>query len=80
MNRFESITKPNITKPLMWLTALLLAAIVAGCGGTHDGVLPISSGGGGPGLAGASPVLTAFLPAPQQLLSRLIHLLREMLG
>lgn len=52
MNRLESITKPGITKPMMWLTALLLAAIVAGCGGTHDGVL---STGGGAGL-GPAPV------------------------
>jgi len=31
MNRFE-----NITKPLMWLMALLLAAFVAGCGGSSS--------------------------------------------
>lgn len=51
MNKFE-----NITKPLMWLTALLLAAIVAGCGGTHDGV-PSYGPGSGSGPAGASPAL-----------------------
>jgi Ice-binding-like len=45
MNRLDSITKP-----MMWLTALLLAllaAIVAGCGGTHDGIpvaTPAASG------------------------------------
>jgi hypothetical protein len=38
MNRFESVTKPQ-----MWLTALLLTAVVAGCGGQD----PILGGGGG---------------------------------
>ncbi len=37
MKRFESVTKP-----LTWLTALLLAAVVAGCGGQD----PILGGGG----------------------------------
>ena len=55
MNRLESITKPSITKPMMWLTALLLAAIVAGCGGTHDGVPSTGGGVGGAGL-GPPPV------------------------
>ena len=50
MNRLESITKPGITKPMIWLTALLLAAMVAGCGGTHDGVLSTGGGVGGAGL------------------------------
>jgi len=40
MNRIE-----NITKPLMWLMALLLAAVVAGCG-NGDPIL----GGGGTGI------------------------------
>lgn len=58
MNRLESITKPGISKPMIWLTALLLAAIVAGCGGTHDGVANFATGpGSGSGPAGASPVL-----------------------
>lgn len=35
MNRFESVT---VAKPLMWLMALLLAAVVAGCGGGGDGI------------------------------------------
>jgi hypothetical protein len=43
MNRFASSTKP-----LMWFTALLLAAVVAGCGGQD----PILGGGGGVGGAG----------------------------
>lgn len=55
MNRLESITKQSISKPMMWLTALLLAAIVAGCGGTHDGVLSTGGGAGGAGL-GPAPV------------------------
>ena len=40
MNRFDSSTKP-----LVWLTALLLTAVVAGCGGSD----PILGGGGGGG-------------------------------
>ena len=52
MNRFE-----NITKPLMWSTTLLLAAIVAGCGGSGDGVPGAGpgpgAGGGGAGVVGA---------------------------
>ena len=44
MNRFE-----NIIKPLMWSTTLLLAAIVAGCGGSGDGV---PGAGPGPGPVG----------------------------
>jgi len=47
MNRFESVTKP-----LMWLMALLLTALVAGCGGgSQDPIL----GGGGAGVAGVVP-------------------------
>ena len=52
MNRFDSITKP-----LMWLTALLLAAIVAGCGGGNG---TPSTGGTGTGTGtgtGAGPVV-----------------------
>jgi hypothetical protein len=41
MNRLE-----NITKPMMWSTILLLAAIVAGCGGGGDGVLGANPGSG----------------------------------
>lgn len=47
MNRFDSVTKP-----LMWFMALLLAALVAGCGGA--GQSPIL-GGGGVGVAPALP-------------------------
>jgi hypothetical protein len=46
MNRFE-----NITKSLMWSTTLLLAAIVAGCGGSGDGV-PGAGAGAGAGPTG----------------------------
>ena len=42
MNRFN-----NITKPLMWLMALLMAALVAGCG---DGSSAPILGGGGAGV------------------------------
>ena len=35
MNRFDSVTKP-----LMWFMALLLAAFVAGCGGSNDNSAP----------------------------------------
>jgi Ice-binding-like len=38
MNRFE-----NITKPLMWFMALLLAAFVAGCGGSSSSSGPAPS-------------------------------------
>jgi Ice-binding-like len=47
MNRIGSVTKP-----LMWIMASLLVAFVAGCGDDND-----AAGGGGPGLAGASPAL-----------------------
>jgi hypothetical protein len=46
MNRFASVTRP-----LMWFTALLFAALAAGCGG--GGGSPIL-GGGGAGAAGAA--------------------------
>ena len=49
MNRFDSSTKP-----LMWLSALLLTAIVAGCGG-QDPIL----GAGGTGYAGPAGITTA---------------------
>jgi hypothetical protein len=54
MNKFE-----NITKPLMWSTTLLLAAIVAGCGGSGDGVPGTGPGavpgsGSGPGPVGST--------------------------
>ncbi len=60
MNRFE-----NITKPLRWLMALLLVAVVAGCGG-GDGipVLGTTTPGAGPG-AGAG----GHGPTPVDLLS-----------
>jgi hypothetical protein len=47
MNRFE-----NITKPLRWLMALLLVAVVAGCGGGNG----IPSAGPGAVCTGASCV------------------------
>src|SRR5450759_4617655 len=56
MNRFK-----NITKPLRWLMALLLVAVVAGCGG-GDGipVLGTTTPGAGPGAGsgghGPTPV------------------------
>lgn len=40
----------NSTKPLMWFTALLLTAVVAGCGG-NDPILGLGAGAG----AGAGP-------------------------
>jgi hypothetical protein len=54
MNRFE-----NITKPLMWSTTLLLAAIVAGCGGSGNGIpgatsTTTSAGSGGAGVVGGA--------------------------
>jgi len=45
MNKFE-----NISKPLMWSTTLVLAAILAGCGG--------GGGGGGPSPAPTGSVCT----------------------
>lgn len=45
MNRFD-----NSTKPLVWFTALLLTAVVAGCGG-QDPIL----GGSGAGVNGVAP-------------------------
>lgn len=49
MNRIGSVTKP-----LMWMMALLLVAFVAGCGDDNNNT---GGGGSGPGLAGASPAL-----------------------
>jgi hypothetical protein len=59
MNKFESVTKP-----LMWIMALLLAAFVAGCGGSGDGIPPkpaptvpgAGTGTGGIGGHGPAPV------------------------
>ena len=53
MNRFESITKP-----LMLLTAMLLTAVVAGCGG-QDPILGVGGSAGNPGPAGAAPALAS---------------------
>jgi len=53
MNRFE-----GITKPLMLLTAMLLTAVVAGCGG-QDPILGGGGGAGNPGPAGAAPALAS---------------------
>lgn len=53
MNRFESITKP-----LMWLMALLLAALTAGCGGGggRDAILGTTP------TVGIAPTVTAVAP------------------
>jgi hypothetical protein len=51
MKNFESSTKP-----MMWFMALLLAAVVAGCGGGGDGIAPTAPGAGsGVGGAGRGP-------------------------
>ncbi len=57
MNRFGSLCKP-----LVWFMALLLAAVVAGCGdgGSGAGPAPTSAGAGtgaGPGGHGPAPVV-----------------------
>ena len=52
MNRFKS------TNPLMWFMALLLAAIVAGCGGGNGGTAAPGPGPGGSTLAAVN-LLTA---------------------
>jgi hypothetical protein len=49
MNRFE-----NITKPLMWSTTLLLAAIVAGCGGSGNGIPGATTTSAGSGPVGST--------------------------
>jgi len=55
MNRLESVNKP-----LLWFMALLLAAVVAGCGGGDGVVKPAptvpGSGSGAGGGAGPAPV------------------------
>jgi hypothetical protein len=44
MNRFESVTGETTGyKSLMWLIAILLAAVVTGCGSGGDGTPPLSS-------------------------------------
>ena len=54
MNKFESITKP-----MMWSTTILLAAILAGCGGSGDGIPGAGPGAGpGPGLGPTGGVCT----------------------
>jgi hypothetical protein len=61
MNRFESVTKL-----LMWFTALLLVAFVAGCGNAgRDPILggaATGAGASGPGPAGPAPALGAAAP------------------
>ena len=57
MNRFASITKP-----LMWFTALLLVAVVAGCGGSNGTPKPApttpgAGTGAGAGGHGPAPVV-----------------------
>jgi hypothetical protein len=47
MNRFASVTRP-----LMWLTALLFAALTAGCGGGGGGSPILGGGGAGGGTGG----------------------------
>lgn len=55
MNRFE-----NITKPLRWLTALLLVAVVAGCGGGNG--IPGTGPNAGPGPTGGACTTTGTIP------------------
>jgi hypothetical protein len=57
MNRFE-----NITKPLMWSTTLLLAAIVAGCGGSGDGVPGATTTSAGSGPVGSTCTGASCVP------------------
>ncbi|HUY02697.1 MAG TPA: Ig-like domain-containing protein [Rhodocyclaceae bacterium] len=54
MNRFESVTRP-----LMWLMALLLVAVAAGCGGGGGGRDPILGVGG---IVAVAPTVTAVAP------------------
>jgi hypothetical protein len=51
----------NCSKLLMWFTALLLCAFVAGCGSGDEilGSPGVTGAGGGPGPAGAAPALGA---------------------
>lgn len=73
MNRFESITDATVSpatrlpnsgkrvagnKPLKWSMALLLVALVAGCGGGRDSIL-----GGSGVIAALAPTVTAVAPA-----------------
>jgi len=60
MNRLE-----NMSKPLMWSTALLLTAIVAGCGGGSTGSSGVPGGPGGPGAPapGTAPGAVNLLSA-----------------
>ena len=53
MNRFDSNSKS-----LTWAVSLLLAAVMAGCGGGGD---PILGGGAGTGAAGPAGINTAML-------------------
>ena len=55
MNRFE-----NVTKPLMWFMALLLTALVAGCGGGSQD--PILGGGGIGGGVVPPPAVVPVAP------------------
>lgn len=64
MNKFESVNKP-----LKWFLALLLVAVVAGCGGTHDGIPGVSSGGTSIPGAGTGVGGIGHGPAPVDLLS-----------
>ena len=64
MNRFESITKP-----LMWFTALLLVAFVAGCGGGNGAPKPAPTApgagtGAGAGGHGPAPVIMGSVNGP----------------
>ncbi|MEO8330880.1 MAG: ice-binding family protein [Gallionella sp.] len=54
MNRFESVTKP-----LKWFMALLLVAIVAGCGGGNGSSAPISGDTVAPTVTFTTPVNNA---------------------
>lgn len=55
MNRFE-----GITRPLMWIMALLLAALVTGCGG--GGTSAVLNNGGAAGGNATAPTVTAVVP------------------
>jgi hypothetical protein len=58
MNRFECVTRP-----LMWFTVLLMAALTAGCGGGGGGQGPIL-GSGGAVSNNVAPTVTAIAPLP----------------
>ena len=50
------ITIRTVTKPFIWFMALLLVALIAGCGGSSDPVL----GGGGAGRSSSVKAITVY--------------------